>query len=522
MIDSSTLRRPLAPAVTLGLAALLLGPAGGCTRTWSGSTWSSRSPMESERGTRVGPVVLNDGWERGHSQVVTRRDVPTPESDYPGDALANGTSGTSGRPDHGTNADPNANLRASRAAALAASQPEHWNRRGTPPGGSATTVGWDQTTAVDVPAGDVRFADPIRQPVDPSLRPGNDTRSTRFADAAMVYGHLADGLPRDAARTDGSASLIQITTTELGHSIMPTISADGTAIAYTTTEHTVTGDIYVRAIGQRRSRQVTRDPSDDTMPAFSPDGTMIAFASDREGNYDIYETSVTGGPVTRITDDPDPSYHPSYSPDGTRIAYCRQPARTGRWEIWMYDRASGQQSFIAHGMFPEWSPDPARPAIVFQRARQRGSRLFGVWMIEFDASGPSNPIEIVSAANAACMHPTWSPDARSIAFSAVPETELARPGRPLDADIWVIGVDGEQRVQLTRGRTANMFPAWAADGSVFFTSDRSGADNLWAIESARTLLGDRSSVASGGGGIGAANDRRMTATEDNSNRMPPP
>lgn len=500
-------------SLALGLAlGLTLLPIAGCSRTWSDSTWSSRSPLETERGTRLGPVVLNDGWERPHGRTVTRgaspaNPVPTPESDYPSDRPTDpGADHTfAGADRSGVPSGPRSGSRSS----------------SRPGGGSSELVGWNDDP-VTVPAGDVRFADPIRQPVDPAVRPDNDTRSRRFADASMVYGHLADTQPRDSARGDGSAALVQVTTTEDGHSIMPAVSLDGTAITYTSTEHAVAGDIYVRVIGQRLARQVTADPADDTMPAFSPDGTMIAFASNREGHYDIYETPVTGGPVTRITDDPDPAYHPSYSPDGSRLIYCRRPARTGRWEIWMSDRASGQQTFITHGMFPEWCPDPARPAIIFQRARQRGSRLFGVWMIEFGPNGPSNPIEVVSAANAACMHPTWSPDGRSIAFAAVPETEIARPGRPQDADIWVIGVDGERRVQLTRGRTANMFPAWAPDGSVYFTSDRSGADNVWAIESARTLLGDGASIAGGPTGAGSNPGARMTSTNADANRIPPP
>ena len=59
--------------------------------------------------------------------------------------------------------------------------------------------------------------------------------------------------------------------------------------------------------------------------------------------------------------------------------------------------------------------------------------------------------------------------------------------RPTQADVWTIRVDGKGRTNLTNGRFLNLYPAWAADGTVYFLSDRSGVDNIWAVATDRTI-----------------------------------
>ena len=104
--------------------------------------------------------------------------------------------------------------------------------------------------------------------------------------------------------------------------------------------------------------------------------------------------------------------------------------------------------FLEYGTMPEWSPDPTESILVFQRARQRGSRLYGLWTIELTDGQPGRPTEIVSAANAATINPTWSPDGNAIAFATVtieqgmPETDTL--------DLWTVQRDGTQLQHVTR------------------------------------------------------------------------
>lgn len=70
-------------------------------------------------------------------------------------------------------------------------------------------------------------------------------------------------------------------------------------------------------------RQLTFDAGIATTPAFSPDGRLLAFASDRaeSGNLDIWLRQVAGGSFARLTTQPGADWNPQFAPDGTRLLY---------------------------------------------------------------------------------------------------------------------------------------------------------------------------------------------------------
>ena len=119
--------------------------------------------------------------------------------------------------------------------------------------------------------------------------------------------------------------------------------------------------------------------------------------------------------------------------------------------------------------------------MLFQRSRKRGDRLYGVWTIDIVDGEGVNPTEIVAAGDAAIMHPTWSPDGKRIAYTVVNDPSVAVDGMPVESDIWTIGHDGTGRIALTAGGYRNMRPEWGRDGRVFFMSNRSGQNVIWAV-----------------------------------------
>jgi Tol biopolymer transport system component len=115
---------------------------------------------------------------------------------------------------------------------------------------------------------------------------------------------------------------------------------------------------------------LTNHPSDDTRPDWSPDGTLVAFQSNRSGNAEIFVMRADGSDGTtprRLTFSPGPDAAPEWSPDGTRIAF--QSSRTGNSEIWVMnaDGTSPTQLTFYAGVDakPSWSHDGSR--IAFHR-----------------------------------------------------------------------------------------------------------------------------------------------------------
>src|SRR5262249_62009408 len=70
-----------------------------------------------------------------------------------------------------------------------------------------------------------------------------------------------------------------------------------------------------------RVGRLTHDPAYSRSPTWSPDGTMLAFSSNRNGNYEIYVRRVEGGQEVNVTNDTSQDIEPAFSPDGNWIAF---------------------------------------------------------------------------------------------------------------------------------------------------------------------------------------------------------
>jgi len=144
-------------------------------------------------------------------------------------------------------------------------------------------------------------------------------------------------------------------------------SPDSSALVFETG-----GDLYVVNRDGSDLHQLTRHPGVDSAPDWSPDGSRIAFFSDREGNSDIYVINVDGTGLTRLTDTPDNEYQPAWSPDGWSIAYLRSPVKnepdyeTQLWSMGANGAAPRRLGDITgYGMSPPgWSPDSRQIAVV--------------------------------------------------------------------------------------------------------------------------------------------------------------
>lgn len=312
--------------------------------------------------------------------------------------------------------------------------------------------------------------------------------------------------------TRSALSLRQHTFTEIGGDFDPDVDSQGRRIVFASTRHNTKPDLYVKSVQGVAVTQLTSDPAGDVQPAFSPDDTKVAFASDRGGNWDLWIIGIDGGQPIQVTSTTADEMHPSWSPDGTKLVYCSLPEGGGQWELWVVDAvASGTPRFIGYGLFPQWSP--VDNTILFQRARERGSRWFSVWTLTLIDGEPRYPTELAASAHHAMILPTWSPDGRLVAFAST-ESVPAEVGTSAMAqgafDIWMMNADGGGKARLTDGYTLNYAPVFSPDGRIYFTSSRLGYENVWS------LLPAGPSPAGSGGDIvtrGSVDDRPVPTTK---------
>lgn len=291
-----------------------------------------------------------------------------------------------------------------------------------------------------------------------------------------------------------TTTIAQLTFAAEGGAFDPSVSADGKTLIFASTQHRQTSDIYTQRLGGRALTRLTNDTADDVMPALSPDGSRIAFASNRSGNWDIYVMPVTGGAAVRITEDPADELHPSWSPTGEELVFCRQGETSGRWEMWTAQPAArGVARFIGYGMFPKWCPTPGTGSngfdrIAFQLGRERGNRAFGIWTIEYRDGQTGAVTELDSSTERALINPSWSPDGMRVVYTSVPAESSTMASRPMDSELWMMDADGANRVRVAAGAHTALMPIWLNSNALAFVSDRSGVDNVWSIDMTSPML----------------------------------
>jgi WD40 repeat protein len=94
-------------------------------------------------------------------------------------------------------------------------------------------------------------------------------------------------------------------------------------------------DMYLYDIGEDKLIQLTDTRWSDVHPVWSPNGKYIAFASNKEGNYDIYLMKLEGREIRQLTTDQGMDKYPEYSPDGSKIAFISD--RSGEDQVWLMD-----------------------------------------------------------------------------------------------------------------------------------------------------------------------------------------
>ncbi|MFW5419198.1 S9 family peptidase [Nocardiopsis sp. CNT-189] len=250
----------------------------------------------------------------------------------------------------------------------------------------------------------------------------------------------------------------------------PALSPDGrTAVAAVVRSDTAAdayrGELWrVPADGSAEPARLTRGGR-DSAPAFSPDGTRIAFLRAEEGTgAQLYVMPAGGGEPWRLTGHPLGVSDPVWSPDGTRIAYLARVPEEGRYR--------GE---------PGKEPPRRITALRYRLngvgyTNDRRTHLFTVDAAETAGSQPE-PVRVTEGDHDH-SGPDWSPDGRLLAFASA-----RHEGRDTDmvADVWTCAPDGTGLRRITRNDLAASAARFTPDGSsVVFTAHDPGPERTRA------------------------------------------
>jgi len=231
----------------------------------------------------------------------------------------------------------------------------------------------------------------------------------------------------------------------------------------------------------RRLAQVTFAPELDQWPAWSPDGSHIAYASERDGHAQLFVRDVATGEERRLTRGGHDDIQPAWSPEGKRLAFVRSSSPGGALQpsdvlsgsyqggdVWVLDLDSGSESLVVKEAFhPAFSPDGSQLAV---DASWAGPRR--IWTTD---SGGRNPRQVTTDTSEAIAHtdPSWSPDGGHVVFQQEEKTRL---------DVRVVEVASGEVRSVTDDLYRDLAPVWSPTGRhVYFSSYRGGGLNIWRV-----------------------------------------
>jgi Tol biopolymer transport system component len=205
-------------------------------------------------------------------------------------------------------------------------------------------------------------------------------------------------------------------------------------------------EIYVMNAGGGGEMRLTESGTSDVSPSWSPDGSRIAFISDRSGSVQVYVMNADGSAETRLseswTTQVSRTSRPAWSPDSSKVAVSDY--RNGKWEIYAMNADGSEET----------------------RLTQTGSNI-------------ESPADYAP--------PSWSPDGSKIAFTAAPDRHLTGNLEYSEAgwlvtEIAVMNADGTGKERLTTNRTPDFSPAWSPEGSkIAFVSEHGGGIGTYVI-----------------------------------------
>jgi len=203
-------------------------------------------------------------------------------------------------------------------------------------------------------------------------------------------------------------------------------------------------------------------------PAWSPDGKAIAFQSDRGGHWDIWTVPSQGGEPRRITDDADIDYQPAWSPDGKWIAYA-----SAGLKVVPSDQSGPPRTLTVPGqgvLTPAWSSDGQW--LYFAANRSRYESRTSLWRLAFPPGNRLPRVERITLGESADVDPAVASSGGRLAYGRVSYAP----------DLWELDARSGALRQITSTSCLEDYPHLSPDGrTLVFHSDRTGRTGLFTI-----------------------------------------
>jgi TolB protein len=219
--------------------------------------------------------------------------------------------------------------------------------------------------------------------------------------------------------------------------------------------------------------QLTKLNSLALSPRVSPDGSRVAFSGISGDSWQILMYSMDLGRLVTFPRFPGDNFSPAWSSDGTKLAFSSS-MRNGDPEIYSTDDKGAAlkrlTAFKGSDVSPVFNPK-TNAQIAWVSGRTGLPQIFIM-----DADG-SNVQQITKEGYA--VSPSWSPNGMALAFSWI---RHYGPGAPGGQDIYIMDVASRQFLQLTHDSGRNDFPSWSPDGRhLVFQSTRTGSEQIWTM-----------------------------------------
>lgn len=225
------------------------------------------------------------------------------------------------------------------------------------------------------------------------------------------------------------------------------------------------GDIFIRnAWGQLTN--LTRSPTGDWDPQWSPDGRRLAFTSYLNGQADIRLMAPDGSGATNLTADPAWDYSPAWSPDGARLVFVSE--RDGDAELFIQavtETTATQITFNTHqDRLPDWGAQ-----IVFAAVVDGAEQIYRL------DPNHANAITPLLEAGLNGTNPVWRPNRNEIAFVGRQDSE--------QISLYLLDLATRKHQTLYTSPTWIGSLSWSADGQwLFFTARPNANHDLMALD----------------------------------------